>query len=638
MNELKADYSEFLEKFDILKDINISENKTKKHRSQIPVKTKLKLIESLKNIINEVKSKYNAYSYYHLKHIIREPKNQIEVKKQFKKLINGSNKYVDLYYITFLFNLTFDILDSIGGGTYSEIERKYHTGLYYYKDAFFKEKKIYENRFYSFRKAKETISNLAKDVVRGKISHISFENLLNPYIQTLIKYYRENFIDFRQDKFNYVFHSGRIDNIFVQKFLNLNRISRKKMFLNANLNDIDIFELAGKIELINLNNEIQKYIVFSIIMSKELNAHEIVGKAGVSYSKIYNHAKILKNSINPITNSYYIDNKRFTSITDYVFAIRKSNSPTGYTLLIPKKEKIFLIKEIKELINKLLNKYEYPYFIKKFLKNQNQQSPDYSLITSKLIQLSKIHKKLTYSDCFELFFISLEICDFISPKNKKEIAREFNRGDSFIQLIAELYLNDKVKYSKRFPSTKSFKKRILKIADDIVTGHITSFDICNIDSFEFQQLIKSYRKYMVQLETDNLIQKGYPSIGTKLFKKKIRNFKRRRLFNRYSINSDFIEYLESLSNSKLSQITKLKHTPTLKKEILIKCNNINENDEILKYIVYLILKSIDSIGKILKKSGTGIKNIINIAKILDVTICPATNTFYLKDYEKRFSR
>ena len=67
-------------------------------------------------------------------------------------------------------------------------------------------------------------------------------------------------------------------------------------------------------------------------------------------------------------------------------------------------------------------------------------------------------------------------------------------------------------------------------------------------------------------------------------------------------------------------------------------NEINRNNEILKYIIYLILKSKDSLKKIVLNSGKAKSTIIDIGKILDVSICPYTKTFYLKDYEQRFQR
>ena len=66
------------------------------------------------------------------------------------------------------------------------------------------------------------------------------------------------------------------------------------------------------------------------------------------------------------------------------------------------------------------------------------------------------------------------------------------------------------------------------------------------------------------------------------------------------------------------------------------CNKMNQNHEILKYIIYLILKSNNSLKKIAQKSGKSHQTVIKIGKLLDQTICPISNTFYIHSYEERF--
>ena len=66
------------------------------------------------------------------------------------------------------------------------------------------------------------------------------------------------------------------------------------------------------------------------------------------------------------------------------------------------------------------------------------------------------------------------------------------------------------------------------------------------------------------------------------------------------------------------------------------CNKINQNQEILKYIIFLILHTHYSLGKIAKKSGKSREAIRKTGKLLDITTCSVTNTFYIKSYDERF--
>ena len=68
------------------------------------------------------------------------------------------------------------------------------------------------------------------------------------------------------------------------------------------------------------------------------------------------------------------------------------------------------------------------------------------------------------------------------------------------------------------------------------------------------------------------------------------------------------------------------------------CNKINQNLEILKFIVYLILKSHDSLRKITTKTGKSFSLVQKIGKEFDLSICPLTNSFYIRAYDERFKK
>jgi len=324
------------------------------------------------------------------------------------------------------------------------------------------------------------------------------------------------------------------------------------------------------------------------------------------------------------------------AITPYYMLRKTKVSPTGYMLQMPIEKRTHLIHEINQIINSLLVRYNYPYFIKKILKKSNQESKEYVFIIEKLLRLSRIHKNLSYSDCFDLFYIMLEIYDYISAKSQSDIAKNFIRYKGFIKELAKLTLEDPEDYKNRFPSTKHSKNMILHIANNIISGTISQDEISNIDSFEFQQIINAYRREVVRLETNYLSQKGYPSIGSRAFNDRVRDFQRKNLFDRNFLGCDFIEWVEGLTDSELKQITRFFSKSILKRDLLIICNKINQNHEILKYIIYLILKSNDSLKRIAEKSGKQHTRVRRIGKILDLNICPVSNTYYIKSYEERF--
>ncbi len=625
---------------DIFKVKIVLADKRVGQRTQISKNLKLELIDSIVEIIKNLKLKFNSFSYFHLRHILSKINNQLEVKRQLTLLIKDSIKSVDFEYVKFLFNVIFDSLDSIGSRGIKPIQRRYHTRFEDFKNSIFKDKEKFQNRFKTTQKFKNVyIQKLAEDIVNGKKSQKSFENLMDPYIQALKEYYRNNFTKGPYHGLKPIFYQEVIGKSFVQKFLNLSPVTLKKIFLNKSLENIDIYELTRQMEAINMNNEISIFIVYSLIMNEGSESSEIARKAGTNTNFILKYGKILSKLINPKTKTYYIDyNKRFPNKHggSYWALIPSRISLTGYSLQIPNNEKLYLIQEIDKVIDSLVKKYDYPYYIKEFLRNNSQKSQDYNNIITKLLKLSKLHRKLTFSDCFGLFYIMLEIYDYISAKSQTQIAKEFVKSRGLTNILAKLIIRDPIDYKNRFLSTKDIQNKVIEFANDVISGRLKEDHVNNIDSFEFQQVVEAYRKYRVKLDTDRLINKGYPSIGSSSFKMRVFSFKRKNLFDRYFLGSKFIEWSESLTELLLKEIIKFTTKSNLKREILIMCGKINQNHEILKYIIYLILKSNDSLAKIAKKSGKNASNVRRIGNILDLSICPITKTYYIKSYEERF--
>ena len=605
-------------------------------RNSIPSKIKSHFIKLIIELIKEIKNEFNAFSYFHLRYILNLKHNQIKVENRLKTIIKGTHKYFDEDRAKYLFNVIFDSLDSIGGGTINHIYKKYHLYLPNYKDSIFEDTEHFCSRFKTGNK--NNIQKIAEDIVKGKISQDSFKDLTNPHIQILKEYYRNNFT-LKSKNLKSIFNQEIIEKSFVQKFLNLSEVTLKKIFLDGHLEYVDIFALTKRMEYVNLNNEIQIFIIYTLIMTKIGNPSRIAHKAGISRKTILHYAKKLQMLTNPLTKLPFIDyTKRFStrSRTPSSMLTKTSKSLTGYILSMPVEKRKGLIKEIKKIIDILLKKYRYPYFIKKSLKKADQTSQDYNIIANRLIKLSRIDNKLTYSDCSELFYILLEVYDFIETKSLSQIAKECTRHQSFIGRLAKLILSNPEDYKKRFPSDWNSKSKKLSIANDIIIGQITQDSISNVDSFEFQQIIKAYRNFIVRLEIDKLIQKGYPSIGSQKYKTRVYNFKLKNLFPRYCVGGKFIAWIEDLTEHELKNIIKFSSSTNIKRDLLLICNKINQNQEILKYIILLILNTHYSLGKIAKKSGKSREAIRKTGKLLDITTCSVTNTFYIKSYDERF--
>ena len=315
------------------------------------------------------------------------------------------------------------------------------------------------------------------------------------------------------------------------------------------------------------------------------------------------------------------------SRTPYYMVRRTKISPTGYILQMPINIRRHLIQEINNLITSLLESHVYPYFIEKSFKKS------YEGINKELRRLSNIHRMLKLVDCVELFLVMLGIYDYISAQSQSDIARKCIRYKGFIKDLAKLSLQDPNEYKNRFPGTKHFKNRILNIANNVIAGNIKYDNISNIDSFEFQQIIRAYRKDEVLFKTDLLLKKGYPSVGSSKFKDRVRDFQRKDLFDRNFLGLNFIRWVEDLTDSELKGI--IKPIDKNRRDILKMCNEINQNHEIFKYIVYLILTTQDSLRRIVKKSGKNNHTIRRIAKILDLNINPITNNYFI-NYETRF--
>jgi hypothetical protein len=605
-------------------------------RGNIPSKRRSDFIQLMVKTIKDMKHDFHASSYFHLRHLLLIKSKSSQMEKRLKSLIGKVHKDFDEDYIKYLFNIIFDSLDSISGGTLTQINERYHIHLRYYKDSVFSDSEHFCNRFQIINDSQ--LKKIALAIIEGRMTPSAFQDLVDPHVQLLKKYYKHNFM-VKSKNLRSIFPHGSIRTSFVEKFLALSSITLRKLFLDANLESVDLFTVIAKMEKVNLHNEIRSFIIYTLLKDSKGSPSTIARKAGVTRKTVIKYAKKLSRIINPLTASPFLDyTSKFSKRTRMQTSMLRTSerSLTGYILTMPIEKRRYLVKEITEIIEILLKKYEYPYFLKKFLKTVPLSHQENIIISNKLIKLSRSDNKLTYSECSELFFILLEFYDFIEAKSQPEIAEDFARSLMFISLLAKLVFPTSKEYRSRFPSSQTAKAKKLSIADKIISGEITEDHIVNIDSFEFQQVLQAYRKHIVTLEIEKLIQRGYPSVNSREYNIRVYGFHRKNIFTRFFVGKEFIEWLEDVSSPELEKIVKLTSYTDLKREILMMCNKINQNHEILTYVLFLILKTHNSLGRIAIKSGKGVNTIRRIGRLLDSTICPITNTFYITSYERRF--
>jgi len=211
--------------------------------------------------------------------------------------------------------------------------------------------------------------------------------------------------------------------------------------------------------------------------------------------------------------------------------------------------------------------------------NENLKSPEL-LNTAELVnkafnilvekyKSSRIQTYRTEIDYYTIkdhFFLILEIIDFVFGVSITKMKSKFHMTDPTLNQIARLILGDK--FNARFKHTYS-NKEILSF-----TKEFTEEFFKNFLNIQLQKLIRYYR--------DN---KGKSSN------------------NIVRISRKFAVWLNGLEISTFNRLLS-NHFPKLTKdELLIKCEIINKNSEIAKFVIYKIMKTEESAREIAKQIG-----------------------------------
>jgi len=172
--------------------------------------------------------------------------------------------------------------------------------------------------------------------------------------------------------------------------------------------------------------------------------------------------------------------------------------------------------------------------------------------------------EIDYNTIKAHFFLILEIIDFVFGGSITKMKSRFHMTDLTINQIGRLVLGDK--FNVRFKHTYS-NKEVLGFAKKITEDNFKNFV-----NMQLQNLIRSYRE-----------EKGKSSN------------------NIIRISRNFTIWLKKLDNSTFNRLQS-DHFPKLSKDdLLIKCEIVNKNSEIAKFVIYKILETEESARDIAKK-------------------------------------
>ncbi len=222
-----------------------------------------------------------------------------------------------------------------------------------------------------------------------------------------------------------------------------------------------------------------------------------------------------------------------------------------------------------------------------FLKTLSKMNKDKTKVFACLNEVAKKYLINDSNVLLKQFKIILDLKDFIMGRTWDRILRTHEIGGPNLKFIAKKVFSDSSGidwYKRRFYQTKYLKEDILSIADEVIKGYITEESFMNLVNPQLQDLIHQYRK-------EQALEIGYS------------------LFNRVFIDINFTRWLYELPQSRLNQILMNHKSGMPIGELLSLCSQINKHLEILKFVVYSLIKTPISSSEISRISGKG-KNFI----------------------------
>ena len=203
-----------------------------------------------------------------------------------------------------------------------------------------------------------------------------------------------------------------------------------------------------------------------------------------------------------------------------------------------------------------------------------------------LIRKISIAYQIDFDFLVKLFRLIIDIRDFAFKTTLQNISNTHHVGIQYIRDVARMIFSDNKKqdlYKTRFLSNKYAKEILLDISDEIYEGEITRNDFSNLTNEQFQDVIEEYRQ-----KKENHV-----------------------LFTQIGVDIEFVEWLYEMSQDDLNTILKDHKIKLSTKELVMMCHKINKNFEVLKFIVYTLIKTTMSDGYIHTVTGKSISAIKN---------------------------
>jgi len=247
----------------------------------------------------------------------------------------------------------------------------------------------------------------------------------------------------------------------------------------------------------------------------------------------------------------------------------------------------FIENDYKSDLNNIIDGYEkafgnIPYELlnkNKTLSNLSRRVNDKEKLFSLIKSFGKKHQFCDYDQLIKWLKISLNILDFVFGGTLEQISKSYGVGFRTVQTFAQLIFSDDIEmYKRRFYKNQYYLEDVLSIADDVIKGEISKRSFMHLVHPQLQDLIKYYRK------------EKQKKVGLSIFQ-------------RIGIDIDFTRWVDQLPKEKLDQILKdhIERLPV--SGLLILCSEINKNLEILKFMVYSLIKTSMNVYKISKITG-----------------------------------
>ncbi len=224
------------------------------------------------------------------------------------------------------------------------------------------------------------------------------------------------------------------------------------------------------------------------------------------------------------------------------------------------------------------------------------------ILLSQIKQTSLKHGFKDESEIKDIFNIMVDIRDFTLGKSTEEIAKKHNKSHGYINKLAHIFLKDKKLFNCRFRKLENLESQCLEIGEQVIINKIDERSFLCLTDPKFQFLIKEFQRLHPHLK--------YKSI-----------------FRANLISPKFTEWLKKLP---IDNITYVFNNHIDVDKSLLHCSQINRNQEMLKFLIFSLIKKRASFKDIAKVTTKERHFILKVNEILNKFKSSKTADYYLK--------